>query len=361
MGAGVRSRDAGRARVQREIAQRVAEQLHFKLSARERQRLSARASTDVDAYLLYLRGYYALYTFTPEGLERSLDHFNQATAKHPGNALAYAGIVEAYFNLSFLTSPLDVWPKAKRSALRALELDPHLAEAHYAMALVSFCFDRDWQTAEAEFRRAIDLKPGYAQAREWYAWSVLAQSGRFGEALAEFQAALDLDPLSLAANTDYGTCLYWAGRLDEAAGVLGRVLELEDRFYVAHLFLGLALLKAGDSDRAVGELRKAVVQSNNPVCIGFLGHALASVGETAEARTLLQKLYETARLRYVPSDAMGVIHVALGELDEAFEQMQMACDERTVVSLTLKVEPAFERLRADRRFGGLLRRGVLDR
>jgi TolB-like protein len=162
--------------VQREIAQRVAEQLHFKLSARE-PRASARASADVDAYHLYLRAYYALYTFTPEGLDRSLDYFNQATARHPGNALAWAGIVEAYFNLSFLSSPLDVWPKAKRSALRALELDPLLAEAHYAMALVSFCFDRDWPTAEAEFRRAIDLKPGYAQAREWYAWSVLASPG----------------------------------------------------------------------------------------------------------------------------------------------------------------------------------------
>jgi Flp pilus assembly protein TadD len=139
------------------------------------------------------------------------------------------------------------------------------------------------------------------------------------------------------------------------------VLELEDRFYVAHLFLGLTLLKAGESARAVGELRRAALQSNNPVCIGFLGHALASVGETGEARALLQELYASSRLSYVPPDAMGVIHVALGELDEAFERMQMACDERTVVSLTLKVEPAFERLRADRRFGGLLRRGVLDR
>jgi TolB-like protein/Flp pilus assembly protein TadD len=347
--------------LQREIAQRIAEQLHLKLSVDERHRLSARPSADVEAYQLYLKGYYALYTFTPEGLERSLDYFNKATAKHPGNALAYAGLVEAYFNLSFLSPPLEIWPKAKQSALRALELDSRLAEAHYAMALVSFCYDRDWQTAETEFRRAIDLKPGYAQAREWYAWSVLAQSARFDEALAEFRAALDLDPLSLAAHTDHGTCLYWAGRLEEAAGVLGHVLELEDRFYVAHLFLGLTLLKAGEAGLAISELRKAVTQSNNPVCIGFLGHALASVGETAEASALLRDLYENARQGYVPADAMGVIHVALGDLDQAFERMQAACDERTVVSLTLKVEPAFDRLRSDPRFGELLRRSGLDR
>lgn len=199
--------------IQEEISREISANLQLKLSDKDQEHLVRRDTGDAEAYRLYLQGYYSLYKFTPEGLVRSFDYFNQAIEKDPNYALAYAGLVEAYFNLSFIESPAEVWTKAKEAALRALQLDGRLAEAHYAMALVSLCYDRDLRTAEREFKRAIELKPNYPLAHDWYGLFVLGISGRFDEAFTELRKARDLDPLSLAINTDFATCLYWSGAI----------------------------------------------------------------------------------------------------------------------------------------------------
>lgn len=322
--------------------------------------MERRDTGDAGAYRLYLKGYYSLYKFTPDGLTRSFDYFNQAIEKDPNYALAYAGLVEAYFNLSFILSPAEVWTKAKEAALKALQLDGLLAEAHYAMALVSLCYDRDLRTAEREFKRAIELKPNYSLAHDWYGLFVLGISGRFEEAFTELRRAQDLDPLSLAINTDFATCLYWSGQYDQAIEQFKKVLELESNFYVAHIFLGLAYVRISHLPEAIDEFKMAQAQSNNPLTSGFLGYGLAMAGKEQEARQILGELEQQALSSYVPPDSLAVIYIALGEQEQAFEWMRKACDKRTIVSLTMRVDPIFEPLRGDREFHDLLHRAGLE-
>ncbi|MEN3334944.1 MAG: eukaryotic-like serine/threonine-protein kinase [Blastocatellia bacterium] len=293
-------------------------------------------------------------------MAKSFDCFNEAIAKDSNYALAYAGLVEAYFNLSFFASPVEVWTKAKSAALRALQIDGGLAEAHYAMALVSICYDRDWRTAEIEFKRAIELNPNYAPAHDWYAYSVLAQAGRFDEAFNELEKACELDPLSLAINTDYGNCLYWAGEYEQAIARLKKVIEMENQFFIAHMFLGLAYLKTGQFTEAISELELAQSQSQHPAAAGFLGYGYTVVGNEPAARRILDELIGQSETTFIPPDAIAMIYSGLGEKPQAFKWLQMACDKRTVVSLSLRVEPIFESLRADDEFADLLRRIGLD-
>jgi TolB-like protein/Tfp pilus assembly protein PilF len=342
--------------VQDEIAREISDNLRLQLSSKEQEQLARRYTEDAEAYRLYLKGYYSLYKFTPDGLMKSFVYFNRAIERDPNYALAYAGLVEAYFNLSFLSSPTDVWTKAKEAALRALQIDGNLAEAHYAVALVSLCYDRDWRTAEKEFERAIALRPGYGLAHDWYAIGVLAQAGRFDEAFAEIGKATELDPLSLATNCDYGTILYWAGRYEQAREQLKKVIELENNFYIAHVFLGLVLLQTGELAEAINEMRMAREQSNNPLTTGFLGYAYARAGETSKAREALAELLDQSESGYVPPDAIAVIHLGLGEQAEAFEWLRKACDRRTFVSLSLAVDPIFAPLRDAPQFADLLNR-----
>jgi len=346
--------------IQEEISREISENLQLKLSNKEHEQLERRDTGDAEAYRLYLKGYYSLYKFTPEGLTRSFDYFNQAIEKDPNYALAYAGLVEAYFNLSFILSPAEVWTKAKEAALKALQLDGLLAEAHYAMALVSLCYDRDLRTAEREFKRAIELKPNYSLAHDWYGLFVLGICGRFDEAFAELRKAQELDPLSLAINTDFATCLYWSGQYAQAIEQFKKVFELESNFYVAHIFLGLAYVRIGHLPEAIDEFKMAQAQSNNPLTSGFLGYGLAMAGKEHEARHILDELEQQALSNYVPPDSLAVIYIGLGEKEQAFEWMRKACDKRTIVSLTMRVDPVFEPLRGDREFNDLLHRAGLE-
>jgi TolB-like protein/Tfp pilus assembly protein PilF len=346
--------------IQEEISREISENLQLRLSEKDHERLVKRDTGDAEAYRLYLQGYYSLYKFTPEGLVRSFDYFNQAIEKDPNYALAYAGLVEAYFNLSFIESPAEVWTRAKEAALRALQLDGRLAEAHYAMALVSLCYDRDLRTAEREFKRAIELRPNYPLAHDWYGLFVLGISGRFDEAFTELRKARDLDPLSLAINTDFATCLYWAGQYDQAIEEFKNVLDLESNFYIAHLFLGLTYLRIGQLTAAIEEFTMAQAQSNNPVTTGYLGFGLATAGREREARQILDELEQQFLNGYVPPDSLAVVYIGLGEKQQAFEWLRKACDKRTVVSLTMRVDPVFDSLRGDREFADLLLRAGLE-
>lgn len=228
------------------------------------------------------------------------------------------------------------------------------------MAQVSICYDRDWRTAEIEFKRALELNPNYALAHDWYAYMVLTQSGRFDEAFAELEKACDLDPLSLAINTDYGSCLYYAGEYEPAIVRLKKVIEMENHFFIAHMFLGLAYLQAGQFDEAIAALELAHAQWQHPAAAGFLGYGYAVTGHVPAARQILDELLKQAESTYIPPDAIAVIYTGLGEKTEAFKWLQMACEKRTVVSLSLKVDPVFASLRADHEFADLLRRIGLD-
>ncbi len=216
--------------LQEEIAREISGKLRLRLTGEQQQRLTKRYTESTEAYQAYLRGRYHWNKYTREGLKKGTAYFQQAIDLDPGYALAYAGLADSYYRLSNLyLPPREAMPKAKAAAMKALEIEEMLAEAHASLGLVRFWYEWDWQGAEREYKRAIELNPGYAIAPLWYGLQLMAL-GRFDDALAEMKRAQDLDPLSLVINTNLGGTLYRARRYDQAIEQCRRTLEIDSSF-----------------------------------------------------------------------------------------------------------------------------------
>jgi eukaryotic-like serine/threonine-protein kinase len=344
--------------VQEEIAQQIVEKLRLRLSSDEKKQLDKQPTTDADAYRLYLHGRHYWNKRTEEGLTRGIACFEQAIARDPGYARAYAGLADCYNNLgsySFVP-PQEAFPNAKAAALKALELEPGLAEAHVSLGFARYIFDWDWAGARKAFCYALKLNPSYVTAHHWYAWYLLVV-GEGDEACAEMQRALELDPLSLPINTNLGFCYYYSRQYERAVEQFHKALEMEPGFPEAHRGLGLTYAQLALFGKAIGELRKA--RSNSPgstEIVAQLGYAYSLAGKHGEARKVLDELEERDRHRYVSSFDRAVLHAALGEMDEAFDWLEKACEERAYALAWVKIEPALDCLHAAPRFAGVLRR-----
>jgi serine/threonine-protein kinase len=344
--------------VQEEIARQITENLRLRLTGAEKKRLGRQPTADTDAYRLYLQGRYCWNKRTEDGLTRGIACFEQAIARDPAYALAHAGLADCYNNLGSYSfgPPREAFPRAKAAALRALELDPDLAEAHVSLGFARYIFDWDWAGAREEFRRALKLNPGYVTAHHWYAWYLLVVGDGDG-AWAEMQRARDLDPLSLPINTNLGFCCYYTRQYDRAAEQFHKALEMEPAFAEAHRGLGLTHAEMGQFGKAVAALRKA--RSLSPASteiVAQLGYAYALAGKHGEARKVLRELDEQARQRYVSSYDRAVVHGALGEDDQAFTWLEKACEERAYALAWVKIDPVLDRLLPDPRFAGVLTR-----
>jgi adenylate cyclase len=255
-------------------------------------------------------------------------------------------------------APKEAYPRAKEAALKALQLDETLAEAHTSLAYVKTLYDWDWSGGEREFQRAIELNPSYAAADHWHAIALLA-TGRSEEATAEFKRALELDPLSLIFNRDLGTAFYLARQYDQAIEQLRKTLELDPNFALAHSSLGWAYLQKSMYKEGIAECEKELaVSPGNSYALSGLGHAYAVAGKRAEAQKVLDQLNELSKQRYVPAVSRVGIYVGLGEKDKAFEWLEKSYAERSqgLARNYLKVSPAYDPLRSDPRFQNLLRR-----
>jgi Flp pilus assembly protein TadD len=338
--------------VQEEIARQITENLRLRLSGADKKRLSRQPTADTEAYRLYLQGRYYWNKRTEEGLTRGIACFEQAIARDPGYALPHAGLADCYNNLgsySFV-SPRDTFPRAKAAALKALELDPDLAEAQVSLGFAQYIFDWDWVGAREAFRRALKLNPACVQAHHWYAWYLLVV-GEGEEAWAEMQRAQELDPLSLPINTNLGFCCYYRRQYDRAVEQFRKALEMEPAFAEAHRGLGLTYAEMAQFAKAVAELRKA--RSLSPASteiVAQLGYAYALAGMHAEARKVLQELDKWASQGYVSSYDRALVHSALGEMDQAFALLEKGCEERAYALAWLKTDPMLDRLRLDPRF-----------
>ncbi|HSS44496.1 MAG TPA: tetratricopeptide repeat protein, partial [Thermoanaerobaculia bacterium] len=264
--------------LQSEVAGAIAGEIGVTLTPQERSRLAVKRAVNPEAYEAYLKGRYHLSRGTAAGAQKSLEDFQQAAEKQPDFALAYAGIADAYNRLASsavnLLSPKEAFPKSKVAAMRAVELDPTLAEPYVPLAWDSFVFDRDWTTAESQYRRALELNPNYPTARQSYA-VFLIRMGRFDEAIREAKRGQELDPLSLEANLNVGFMLHVARRNDEAIPWFRRVLDMDPNYLRAHWGLGVALVQKGRYEEAITELQKAVELSGGGVILGSLGYAYA--------------------------------------------------------------------------------------
>jgi eukaryotic-like serine/threonine-protein kinase len=350
--------------LQGEVAKAIAGEIGVRLTPQERSRLTEKKTVNPDAYEAYLKGQYHMSRSTAPDTRKSLEYFQQAAAKQPDYAQAYAGIADAYHRLASsaysVLSPKEAFPTAKAAAMRAVELDSTLAEPYVSLAWSSFIFDRDWTTAESRYQRALQLNPNYPNAHRTYA-IFLARMGRFDEAIREVRRGQELDPLSLEGNLAVGFVFYFARREDEAIPWCRRVLDMDPSFGRAHWGLGLALVQKRRYEEAISELQKAVELSEGVgVQLGSLGYALAVTNRRAEALEIVEKLKKSSSEHYVPPAAVALVFSGLGDKDQALTWLEKTKEERDPWATSLKVEPMFDSLRSDPRFVDLLHRVGLN-
>jgi len=346
--------------VQDEIAQAVADEIQLTLAGGKRLGLSPPAALSpqkLDAYDLYLKGRYFWNKRTPQGLQQAVALFEQAIAQDPTYARAFAGLADSYalmVGVDTLADPEECAAKARAAALRALELDERLAEAHAALAVLVQWYDWDWETAEREFRRAIELDPNYATGHHWYG-EHLALRGRFEEAFVQMDRARELDPLSLIIATDYGVFLYFSRQHDRAIQQLRSVLEREPGFSRAYM-LAYAYVQTGRFAEALALLEQWRRINDGPWASAILAYAHGRAGETAEAEQALERLDAFSRTRSSDPTPLVVAHIGMDHLEVAFVLLEDAYRNHSPGLTALKVDPIYDPLRGDPRFDDLLRR-----
>lgn len=348
--------------VQDTIAERVADALLLNLNQAERSSLVRRYTDNAEAYTSYLQGRFHWNKRTVEGHRQAIANFEQAISLDPNYALAYAGLADCYNMLPVwgdLTT-LEACPRARVYAERALEIDETLAEAHAALGYTLAHFGWDFSAAERSYRRALELNPNYASAHQWYA-KLLVALERFDEAQAEMAVARSLDPLSLMVGTACGGPLLYSGQYEQAIEQFQRVLELDPNFIPALYSISVAYCLNGQYDQAVAAVeRMQALSGEHPLALASLAATYAVAGREAEARKALNQVLEIAQHRHVLTYAIAVLYAGLGEVEPAFEWLEVAFTERDGHLVDLRIEPFFGSLRSDARFEDLVRRVGLD-
>jgi serine/threonine-protein kinase len=348
--------------IQKDIGKNVSDSLRVQLSPANHERLAKRTTENKEAYQLYLKGRYHASQFTQEGFEKGFALLTQAVELDPNYALAYEGL--AYYYLAAVEWYLpsnDASLKAKKAALKALEIDETLPGAHSMLGIVYVWYEWDWEAAEREFKRAFELDSDHLNAHAYLGW-YLAGIGQFERAMAECQRAVDIDPLSSEANWILGEALYFAGRYDEAIAQNLKLLDLNPYYWPAAVNLARVYLQKGQYAEGIAQLRKTVESDvGNPWPTVVLGYALAIAGEKGEAEKILADLKRQARDKYITPMFYLLIHIGLGNTDQAFEWLDKSIQEHSYYTPFLKVFPEYDPLRNDPRFEGLLKKvGLID-
>jgi TolB-like protein/DNA-binding winged helix-turn-helix (wHTH) protein/Tfp pilus assembly protein PilF len=343
--------------LQNKVAAAIAEQIRIKLNPQEQAALKNARVVNPEAYESYLKGRYFWNKRTASSLKVALAYFNQAIEEDPKYAQAYSGLADSYALLGDwqygVMTPKEALPKAKAAAMKALELDDSLSEAHNSLAFCLDGFDWDFETAGKEFRRAIQLNPGYATAHHWYAWH-LSLVGRNSEAIAEMRKAENLDPLSLIINADLAELLLIAHLPDESIQESRKTMEMDANFALAHNQLAQAYLAKHMFGEAIAEMQTAIqLSGGSPTFTANLARAYATSGQTAAAVGLLNDLKKDSASGDASAE-IAMIYAALGNHDEAMNWLEKSYQERFNPGVLLR--PGFDPLRSDPRFQELVRR-----
>jgi adenylate cyclase len=345
------------------VSRDIAEKVRPKLSGEQKGRIATPHTQNAEAYELYLKGRFYWKKRTEEGLNKGLAYFEEALQKDPNYALAYAGLADSYNMLGWweFVPAHETAPKAKQAALKALELDPLLPEAHASLGLVKTAYEWDWNGGEAELQEALRLNPSYETAYRWHS-SVLEPMRRHEEAIAAAKRAQELDPTSILNSANLGLELYLARRFDFAVDQLRKTLEMDDNYFPTHVWLALAYIQKSMYEHAINEAQKAAVLSNNSTdAMAALAISHAASGNNKEARRILQTLQTASKLRYISQYEVSAILASLHESDQAFESLQRAYENHDYTLYRVKVDPRFDSLRSDPRYADLLRRmGLLQ-
>lgn len=344
--------------IRTDVAERVVEALKGQLLGEDRQKLTKQTTANAEAYLLYIQGRYLWNRRTGESLKKAADCFEQAVAKDPNYAPAYAALADCYLVVpDYAFRPAKQWmPKAAAAALRALELDSTLGEAHAALGLIKMYFDWDWPGAEAEFKRAIALNPDCATAHHWYSiW--LRNLGRFDEASREIRQAQDVDPLSPVIGWNVGEVLLFNRQYEPAIAQYRKVIELEPHFAHAHAGLGFAHTMTGAFGEAIADFQtlRSLVGSS-PRGLGGLGYTYAVSGSTSEARKVLDDLMGFLLQGYDVQLGVAAVYCGLGDREQALAWLEQGLEARVPTIHEMKTSPLWDSLRSEPKFIALLKK-----
>jgi serine/threonine-protein kinase len=344
---------------QDEIAERVVNELKIELGDEERESLIKRYTENSEAYTLYLKGRHFWAQRVPEDLLKGIEFFRKAIEKDPGYALAYVGLADSYHLLASYSvlPPKDAFPKAKEAALKALEIDEKLGEAHNSLAAVKLLYDWDWPGAEKEFKRALELNPNYYTAHEWYA-IYLAVTGKIDEAVAEMKHAAELEPLFTSGQIGIARHLYFAKKFDAAIEQFKRALESDPNSFWGHAHLGQAYIAKSRYPKAITHFTRATMLTGGKEAgmLSGLGYAHAVSDNHDEARQILNRLLELSNQRYVPPFYIAGIYIGLGDRDRAFQWLEKAYTDRSEWLIYLNIEHMLDPIREDPRFDELVKK-----
>jgi len=340
--------------VQDSISRRVAEAVSARLNPEEKELLAKRYTENTQAYRAYIKGRYFWNKRTAEGLMKAIEHFNQAIELDPAYALAYSGLADSYVLSSIYggADAKDSLPKARTAAIKALEIDDSLAEAHTSLAYVKTRYEWDWAGAEREFRRAFDLNPNYATAHQWYG-EYLMLVGKADEAVAEMERAMELDPLSVIISSDLGWVLYYTRSYDRAINQCRKTLEMDSDFVVTRLALALAYGQKGRYEEALAEFKYKEMER---WYWSRRAHIIAVSGRKAQAREILDRHLKRAEHDPQTYYTIAGVFAGLEDREQTIRWLERAYQVRHELLIYLKADPRFDPLRSDPRFQDLLRR-----
>jgi len=342
--------------LQSEVARTIAEEIRVKLTPQEQAQLASIRAVNPEAHEAYLKGRYFWNQRTGEGLQKSIEYFQQATDRDPTFAPAYVGLADSYIVLSALgfLPARDGYPKARTAATKALEMDDTLAEPHADLAWIKMAFDWDWADAEREFQYALKLNPNLANGHHWYAL-YLIYMGRFDEALKEINRARELDPLAPQINANVEEVFYSSRQYDRAFQEIRNTLEIFPNYAQAHYKLGLVYTQKGQYEEAITQFQKAIALENSrqPRFLAALGNAYGMTGRRNAAQSVLKELLGRER---VDSCTIVPIYLGLGQKGKALDWLEKGYEERGSCFAALKVAPWADPLRSDPRFQDLMQR-----
>jgi serine/threonine-protein kinase len=344
--------------LQSEAARAIAAEIRVKLKPQERARLERTRRVDPEAHEALLKGRYHWNKWCPEGLMKGVEYFQRAIEKDPTYASAYAGLAESYVFLGYwgYLPATNAYPKAKAAALKALELDDTLADAHRSLAAVRWWHDWDLSGCQKEFEIALELNPNDPYSMVWQAVYLAVIQRDFARAIAQGKRAQELDPLSPFIGAVLGWILFWASQFSQAIEQAQKMVEMHPNLPQPYYVLGCAHLKTARLAEAIAAFQKAADVAPDTISLSFLGLAYGMSGQTDKARGILSELQERSKREFVPSARFAYLHFSLGEIDKAIESLEKAYEEHDSHLFWLRNAPFYDLMVSDPRFQDLLRR-----